>query len=263
MTPTIRDNGASVYELQHEVWPGWAEGDFGVRDDADALTRLLGEGRGRRILDLGCGSGRLSCAMARRGWHTLGVDVSSTLIARARKRAAQEEPASQPQFFVADLREYHSDSAFDVVILWDSVLAIWPWADAHELLLDVASRLLAPGGSLVIEQLNPSFFAKTPEFETVIDNPAIGPGRTNRSYRFDISTGCLRDDVSVTHSSENVVVLPTQTLHLVESDRIENALAEAGFCDLVTQGSDGWQWPNEKCEPDESAARFMLAGRGP
>ena len=54
-----------VYEMQHRVWPGWADGDFGADDDAEAIVRLLGHVGGGRLLDLGCGSGRLSCAMAR------------------------------------------------------------------------------------------------------------------------------------------------------------------------------------------------------
>lgn len=48
-----------------------------------ALTRLLGAGGGRSLLDAGCGSGRWSVLMARAGWVVTGVDFSRELIAHA------------------------------------------------------------------------------------------------------------------------------------------------------------------------------------
>lgn len=48
-----------------------------------AITRLLGAGRGRRLLDAGCGSGHWSVLMAQAGWIVTGVDFSGELIAHA------------------------------------------------------------------------------------------------------------------------------------------------------------------------------------
>lgn len=54
-----------------------------------ALTALLEHGvRGPKVLDLGCGTGDLSCTLARRGYHVTGVDISPLAIERARTKAA-------------------------------------------------------------------------------------------------------------------------------------------------------------------------------
>lgn len=54
-----------------------------------ALTALLEHGvRGPKVLDLGCGTGDLSCTLARRGYHVTGIDISPLAIEHARKKAA-------------------------------------------------------------------------------------------------------------------------------------------------------------------------------
>src|SRR6185295_8169989 len=47
---------------------------------------LLGDVRGRTVLDFGCGSGQNSLLLARRGARVVGVDISASLIELARRR---------------------------------------------------------------------------------------------------------------------------------------------------------------------------------
>src|SRR5258708_28563679 len=49
-----------------------------------ALLELTGSVSGRRLLDLACGQGRIARALARRGAGVVGVDISETLLERAR-----------------------------------------------------------------------------------------------------------------------------------------------------------------------------------
>src|SRR5258708_35581400 len=50
----------------------------------DFVERRLGEGWPRAVLDLACGAGRHTAALRRRGYRTLGVDLSLTLLVHAR-----------------------------------------------------------------------------------------------------------------------------------------------------------------------------------
>lgn len=72
---------------------------------------------GRRILDVGCGTGRYALEYARRGaGHIVGIDVSDKMIQVCHQRAAQENLASQCTFLVSDLLHYQPDQPFDVCI---------------------------------------------------------------------------------------------------------------------------------------------------
>ena len=73
---------------------------------------------GCRLLDAGCGTGALACAVARRGASVIGVDISTRLIELARERA---EGQTRVDFAVGDML----DPAFgevDQVVAMDSLI---------------------------------------------------------------------------------------------------------------------------------------------
>ena len=67
------------------------------------------------VLDVGCGTGGITRAVARRSGHCVGVDISGPMIERARAQAEREGvPAS---FVQADAQEYAFEpGAFDAVV---------------------------------------------------------------------------------------------------------------------------------------------------
>ncbi|MFO7853706.1 MAG: class I SAM-dependent methyltransferase [Paracoccaceae bacterium] len=104
----------------------WA-GDLGRRWAAEAERQdrmlaafeaagraALGDVAGRRVLDLGCGPGASSFALARDGAETTGLDVSPDLLAVARARAA--EPGAPPVAFVeGDAASARFEAPFDAL----------------------------------------------------------------------------------------------------------------------------------------------------
>jgi len=84
-----------------------------------ALTQAAFPGPGRRVLDIGCGAGATSLAMARRlGPHglALGVDISGPLIEGAKARA-RAEGLEQAAFVQADAQTYAFEPGdFDAAI---------------------------------------------------------------------------------------------------------------------------------------------------
>ena len=125
--------------------------DHGLRDPvvrrawAGLLLPLIGK-PGRRVADLGCGTGTLSTLLAVEGQHLVhGVDFSTEMIRRAREKAAKVVP--RPVFSVADASQPPLPPAsFDAVlcrhVLWamrDPSAALQRWIE-----------LLTPGGVLVL-----------------------------------------------------------------------------------------------------------------
>ncbi len=60
---------------------------YGPHCPSEERLRLLGDVRGKRVLEIGCGGGQCSIAFARRGALATGLDISDAQIAFARKLA--------------------------------------------------------------------------------------------------------------------------------------------------------------------------------
>jgi SAM-dependent methyltransferase len=69
----------------------------------------------RRILNLGCGTGRHDLLLAGKGYRITGVDRSSTMLAKARALAAQHSDLSI-SFVEGDVRELNLGTSFDMAL---------------------------------------------------------------------------------------------------------------------------------------------------
>jgi SAM-dependent methyltransferase len=72
-----------------------------------------------RVLDLGCGRGRDSIALARLGYDVLGVDISSVGVSQMMEIGLKESLSLVGE--VADIYDFHLDDTVDIVLL-DSML---------------------------------------------------------------------------------------------------------------------------------------------
>ena len=102
-------------------------------------------GNGERVLDVGCGCGETSLALARRvgvKGSVLGVDISTVMLERARERGAG---VANVQFLVADAQtNTFAPASFDVVF---SRFGVMFFRDPRAAFVNLA-RALAPGGRI-------------------------------------------------------------------------------------------------------------------
>lgn len=123
-----------------------------VKAQIDGLERFLNLEPRSRVLDLGCGSGRRTLELARRGHRVLGVDPDERALAAA--RAAAKGERLNVHFVKADLRLIAYRAEFDAVVSLDSSFGQLP-ADRDDLkCLEAARRALKPGGRLLLDTLN-------------------------------------------------------------------------------------------------------------
>ena len=111
---------------------------------------------GQRILDVACGGGRHSLAMARRGALVTGLDLGPAAIATARRRAHKAGLAIE--FVQGDVRAMEYEAVFDAVTFIFGCFTEMPRHDAVEVLRRI-SRSLRPGGMFVLDVYAPHFFA--------------------------------------------------------------------------------------------------------
>jgi 2-polyprenyl-3-methyl-5-hydroxy-6-metoxy-1,4-benzoquinol methylase len=83
----------------------------------ESLVRMLGDVRGKRILDAGCGDGWLSVILAKRGATLDGFDISPSAVRFAQERATIHDVADRCTFRAASAYKLpYGDAEFDGVI---------------------------------------------------------------------------------------------------------------------------------------------------
>lgn len=99
--------------------------------------------RGSRVLDAGCGAGRLGGTLHRRGHDVTGVDADEVLVAEARAT----RPG--PTWLVADLLDVDLGATFDVVVAAGNVLVFLAPGTERDVVANLA-RHVADDGALVL-----------------------------------------------------------------------------------------------------------------
>jgi len=134
-----------------------AAGHSGWTDQATAaeilghLAELLphaGQGHGE-LLELGCGTGTLSFALAELGYQVTGLDISAAAIRHARHRASQADVRAS--FFVHDIRQPRAALAGRFALVVDGLVLHYLTAHHDRLAaLRLAGRSLRPGGAALV-----------------------------------------------------------------------------------------------------------------
>lgn len=159
----------------------WPPVDSRSGPDADTARRLLGEVKGKRVLELGCGTATWSIDFAKLGATAIGVDASAEKLATARFRCEQEEVRVEfRQGDLADLAFLRADSI-------DAVFSDHAFATVEDLdrLFRQVHRVLRAGAPLVFSVPHPA--------ARLVDTEALEPLLVRRSY-FDRSPIEMRRD---------------------------------------------------------------------
>lgn len=135
-----------------ESWRSYFDASGGFRQysnrlELDLVMELLDPRPGERVLDAGCGYGRVAEAIVSSGASTVGVDISERMVA-ACKAQFLEEPVAVSVSDVA--HPPFAPASFDKIACIGVLVHV---ADPEEVIAELA-RLLRPGGALVIVNNN-------------------------------------------------------------------------------------------------------------
>lgn len=118
-------------------------------DEIDFILSIININPNGWILDIGCGPGRHSIELTRRGFNVLGIDPSAVMIASARERAAGD--SSKPEFLQMRGEDFQRVNEFDAAIcLFTTFGQVNDHEDNHKLLYS-AAQSLRPGGYFIVE----------------------------------------------------------------------------------------------------------------
>ncbi|MCK6545591.1 class I SAM-dependent methyltransferase [Myxococcota bacterium] len=149
MRPLKRVAGGLTPEAMDYYSDGvWYDAEYvHIRYDIPYYVRVAAETQGE-ILELACGTGRLSIPMAEVGAKVLGLDIAPAMIAQANAKREKLPPGDQARlaFQVADMRSVRLGRTFDAVVLGFNTLMHMIDDDDLAGVLDTAREHLAPGG---------------------------------------------------------------------------------------------------------------------
>jgi SAM-dependent methyltransferase len=113
--------------------------------NVDFVAAVMGPAQPRAVLDLACGAGRHTAALRRRGYRTLGVDLSLLLLAEA---------ASLPRV-AGDMRRLpFRDHSFDWVLNFFTSFGYFESEQENFRVLAEIARVLSPGGRCLLDLMN-------------------------------------------------------------------------------------------------------------
>jgi cyclopropane fatty-acyl-phospholipid synthase-like methyltransferase len=140
-----------------------------TKSEADFLVKVLNCDEGSHLLDVPCGNGRLSRALAQRGFRVTGVDISEEFVEEARAagvlgpfataggtdvaRASCASTAGEtpgPHFILGDMSRIEGEAIYDGAYCFGNSFGFLKYEDMENFLSGVA-RALRPGARFVVE----------------------------------------------------------------------------------------------------------------
>jgi len=152
-TGNVDPNEIDKFSALADRW--WdTEGDFKPLHEINPLRLDFIDARvglaGRRVLDVGCGGGILSEAMARRGANVTGIDLSEAALEAGRRHAEEAGVALEYRWISVEQMAEEAPQRFDVV----TCLEMLEHVPDPEAIVRACQRLVKPGGHLVLSTIN-------------------------------------------------------------------------------------------------------------
>jgi SAM-dependent methyltransferase len=136
---------AAYYDSEHDQFA----------DDIDWYVHLAAVA-GPRVLELGCGSGRLLAPLAAAGNRVVGIDSSAAMLQRARARLQHAVARGEVSLVQGDMQDVSDlvPGPFDLVIIPLNGLLHLDDPAAQRRTLEQAGQVLRPGGLLAVDVLH-------------------------------------------------------------------------------------------------------------
>ncbi|MBN2023040.1 MAG: methyltransferase domain-containing protein [Pirellulales bacterium] len=229
----------------------------GTVGEADFVERELGGDRTKRILDIGCGTGRHAIELAKRGYRVTGFDLSEGQLRAAREKAAAA--GATVEFQRRDATEPHFDREFDAAIMFcEGAFSLMETDEKNHAILVHAAAALRPGGKLLLTTLNALF----PLFHSVKDFLAANEsGTATDNLTFDLMTFRERAEMTFTDDAGKSRTIQTNERYYTPAE-IRWLLRTAGFADVEVFGCRLGQFSRDHALAPDDFEMLVVARKG-
>jgi 2-polyprenyl-3-methyl-5-hydroxy-6-metoxy-1,4-benzoquinol methylase len=206
----------------------------GTKGECDFIEEEISFDKSIRILDIGCGTGRHSIELTRRGYNVTGIDLSERQLEIARKKATGEN--LNISFRRMDARNLQFNGEFDLAImLCEGSFPLMETDEMNYMILQSAFRALDSKGKFIFTTLNGLF----PLFNSAMDfcNEASGEDNARtESSRFDLMTFRDYNVTSIIDEDGKKIEYRCNERYYVPPE-ITWLLSSAGFKDTAIYGA--------------------------
>jgi len=145
---TLFENYGQKYDSE-----SFTQGTIG---ECDFIEKEIGFNKSIKILDIGCGTGRHSIELSKRGYNIMGIDLSDSQLARAREKA--QKRGLKINFLKHDARSLPFENEFDLVImLCEGAFPLMETDEMNYEILENATKSLKDSGKFIFTTLNGLF----------------------------------------------------------------------------------------------------------
>ena len=208
---------------------------YAHRDDNDArqqvelICRTVRPTAETTVLDLACGDGRHAVLLAEHGCCVTGLDLSPTLIQRARERAPELT------FYQRDMREI--PGTYDLITSLFTSFGYFETDAENAAVIAAVSRALNPGGHYWLDFINPAYVRAhlEPVTRRQLDNG------WQAEERRGIKDGRVVKRLTLTNGDQQKHY--TESVRLFDRDALEHMLTQHGLAVTHAFGTiDGQPW---------------------
>jgi SAM-dependent methyltransferase len=195
--------------------------------EADFIKQTLAAPAGAKLLDVPCGNGRLTLALAEQGYRMTGLDIAQEYIHQARTVAVEKKLAVE--LLCGDMRQLTWEAAFDGGYCFGNSFGYFDDADNARFLQGLA-RSLKPGArfvldcNLIAESLLPKLLERTWY--------PLGDLYFLAERRYDLPTSRLHCDYTIFHDGR--IDKRSASYRLYSYREMLALFEQAGFADLVS-----------------------------
>lgn len=240
-------------EIDYVAWGDFVEACF---------DRFLG-GHPELVLDLACGTGRMTRELARRGYDMIGVDGSEEMLAVAYEKTAEEqeeqELARRPMYLLQDMRRFELYGTVGAVVCClDSLNYLLEDGDLAECFRCV-HNYLDPDGLFLFDMNTPYKFETVYADRAYILEDSLPGGSVYCGWQneYDRKSKICGFYLSVFSEQNGVYIRQDEEQHerCYEKEEIVKALEESGFSLLGVYKDYAFS------EPKEDTERWYFAAR--
>ncbi len=223
--------------------------------EAEQLAAILALQPSNTVLDVGCGFGRHTVALAALGYRTVGIDPSATMIAAARD-AATTGNAAEARFRIGSGQDLTETDHFDAAIcMFTSLGQVGPDGNDNRSMLAAVARAVRPGGRLVVEVP-----VRERAVATLVTDETFGAGdnRTEVTRSFDAETSRIVERFALFADGQQTNF--DLSYHLFSPPDLVGLLEASGFEALAVRSSlEALNQPDGDAVQLSAEDGFMLA----